>query len=555
MDLSSRNAAAQHYCRQYRATSDTQIFCVFVLYSFTYSSTAGLLSPWALCETYNGGNITHELQKQLIAVSQCLTQDQYVVSGKTALGMALHRGRISPHAISNEVSVSRNFTISSDDIVAKFNRCKLHLFVEDGDYLVCFLQKSCASIATSKNDAPWKQRNIFVPFTTLHADLSLNTEPACRNISKNVSKDVSINESKYESKRTCVCQVQQQHVEVNNTISVFDDNCTDQKLSALFGNWKQATVSTFLETEWQRDWHEYFRVQYALSKRWRYCELYTGNNISQALHDQLGVVAECFRQKGIPYYVSYGTLLGIVRDGGINPYEVDNDIVIPLNFTITPKMYRFMESFNLHLFMDGIPRLCYKAAEPHTLDAPWGQSKGYMVYSDVYPFLPFFPVEFDYFDSGKNKSNLLNFSYGVEEVRVGNITVRTYDNVTARLFMRRKYKNYNMPPLQNGSEWKSYWHYKIANITPAECNNITDTFACTRVNCTDNQTAPRCPGHCASFCIPRKKKLGNTTGNATGILHGTHESHGLNHYEVAVVVVGSFVMVLGIVVKHFTKIR
>eukprot|EP00041_Stephanoeca_diplocostata_P017524 m.355195 g.355195 ORF g.355195 m.355195 type:complete len:538 (-) comp20733_c0_seq1:212-1825(-) len=484
----ARNSSQSRRSTRNSSRKSGQFFTLLVANTIIHTCVGQLLSPWVLCETYNGVNITDALQKQLISVAQCLSREHYAVTRKTALGMALHQGRISPYAMSNDVAVSQDFKFS-DEAIVRFTRCNLHMFLDDGNYRVCFLQKLSANIALSKADAPWNQKEHFVPFTTLYAELSVHTNHTCQNDPGN------------ESNKICFCQVQQQHPQENASINVFDDRCTDKMLSSSFGVWKQANASDFWEAPWQQEWYAYFSVQYALSKRWKYCALYSGDNISQALHDQLGIVTACFRQKGIPYYITYGTLLGIVRDGGINPYEVDNDIAIPMNFTITTQMYQYMEVFNLHLFMDGIPRVCYKAAQPHRWDAPWSQNQAYMVYSDLYLVLPYIPTELDYFDSGRNKSNLINVSYSAEEVQVGNHTVTTYDNVTARYFMKHKYKDYDRPPLHRGMDWKSYWHYRVANITPPECNGVADCYACTRVRCAENLTGPSCPGHCTSYCI------------------------------------------------------
>tara|TARA_Y100000389_G_C17033005_1_gene304368 strand:- start:232 stop:453 length:222 start_codon:yes stop_codon:yes gene_type:complete len=57
------------------------------------------------------------------------------------------------------------------------------------------------------------------------------------------------------------------------------------------------------------------------------------------LMDMLTVLHEVFRFHDIFHVLGYGTLLGAVRGGDINPYEVDNDIIVNATaFNVTARL-------------------------------------------------------------------------------------------------------------------------------------------------------------------------------------------------------------------------
>ena len=125
---------------------------------------------------------------------------------------------------------------------------------------------------------------------------------------------------------------------------------------------------------------------------WRFCK-YGSQNRSQDLLDQLQCVVKSLHASNESYFIYLGTLIGYARDNGINPYEVDNDIVIEKTLD-KPKFAKFLSQCGMILFKYGIWRACMLSDEPRKLDTPpWRQ---YLPYTDFYTaqFDPF--VDWDF---------------------------------------------------------------------------------------------------------------------------------------------------------------
>eukprot|EP00041_Stephanoeca_diplocostata_P015801 m.303148 g.303148 ORF g.303148 m.303148 type:complete len:391 (+) comp20160_c0_seq1:114-1286(+) len=123
------------------------------------------------------------------------------------------------------------------------------------------------------------------------------------------------------------------------------------------------------------------------ARNFQECAPYLGVNVSEELWKQLGLVSQAFETANVPFMLFAGTLLGVMRDNGINPYEVDCDIMVDENFTITNKTQDALHSHGLHAFWyKGDIRICNRqqkklilqAGQPHLkpiflerLHRPW----------------------------------------------------------------------------------------------------------------------------------------------------------------------------------------
>eukprot|EP00041_Stephanoeca_diplocostata_P015286 m.291661 g.291661 ORF g.291661 m.291661 type:complete len:378 (-) comp19982_c0_seq2:439-1572(-) len=95
------------------------------------------------------------------------------------------------------------------------------------------------------------------------------------------------------------------------------------------------------------------------TRKFHACTPYMGNNVSEALLKQLGAASEAFYEVNVNFTLFAGTLLGAIRNNGINPYEVDCDIMVDENFTITDSIQAALHARGLHAFWyKGNIRIC-----------------------------------------------------------------------------------------------------------------------------------------------------------------------------------------------------
>ena len=115
-------------------------------------------------------------------------------------------------------------------------------------------------------------------------------------------------------------------------------------------------------------------------KQWNGCKPRIGAGRTNTLNQQLLKVIDALEELHIDYYVSFGTLIGVLRDGGMNPNEVDNDIVITrLNMTLD--VYRVFHKHGLHIFLQDVWRVCFTGGGARY--AAWDVSH-YYPYTDIY---------------------------------------------------------------------------------------------------------------------------------------------------------------------------
>ena len=101
---------------------------------------------------------------------------------------------------------------------------------------------------------------------------------------------------------------------------------------------------------------------------WENCKELSGN-IHDTLFDQLKRFVSIINET--EYVIAYGTLLGAIRDKGINPNEVDNDIVVEKTFSPTIELKNKLMQKNLIIFKHDIYRVCDYSQTKRSNDPPW----------------------------------------------------------------------------------------------------------------------------------------------------------------------------------------
>ena len=78
------------------------------------------------------------------------------------------------------------------------------------------------------------------------------------------------------------------------------------------------------------------------TKEWNGCQTFKESwNIREELRKQLESVIYVFEKLNITYALYAGTLIGALRDNDINKHEVDNDLMVPMEFKRTENIRRF----------------------------------------------------------------------------------------------------------------------------------------------------------------------------------------------------------------------
>eukprot|EP01083_Nonionella_stella_P220434 788653_1 len=119
---------------------------------------------------------------------------------------------------------------------------------------------------------------------------------------------------------------------------------------------------------------------------WTYCNGNYGNR-TDALFEQLIDIRDVFVELNVKHVVWDGTHIGAMRDHGMNPYEIDNDLLVW--WSVPDKMvYQKLYDRGLILFEDGCWRICRKRSSGRRLPIPpwesWWPLTVYFPYTDVY---------------------------------------------------------------------------------------------------------------------------------------------------------------------------
>lgn len=174
---------------------------------------------------------------------------------------------------------------------------------------------------------------------------------------------------------------------------------------------------------------------------WRNCkELGKTENVHNVLFDQLKRFVSVIDR--MEYIISYGTLLGAIRDGGMNPHEVDNDIIMKKNFRPTVDFKNKLMLKGLIIFKHDIYRVCDYSQTKRTNAPPW---KEYVPYTDVYNHLPSLKLYHE-------KPQVFKTKWKRSKMKIRDIYVKTPDIKTSKEFLSLKYGNWGT--YQKKNTWK-----------------------------------------------------------------------------------------------------
>ena len=117
---------------------------------------------------------------------------------------------------------------------------------------------------------------------------------------------------------------------------------------------------------------------------WSNCDAKYGDNRTADLFDQLINVRDAFIKHNISHIVTFGTLIGAMRDNRMNKYEVDNDLMV-FDESFPKVVHDELFDRGLILFFDNIWRVCKYSEQKrnNSGQAPWGDE--YYPYTDIYP--------------------------------------------------------------------------------------------------------------------------------------------------------------------------
>lgn len=162
-----------------------------------------------------------------------------------------------------------------------------------------------------------------------------------------------------------------------------------------------------------------------------------------------GISVAVLDQPQVSYTVAGGTLIGVMRDHGMNPNEIDNDVhILEPNFRFTREMLRDLYDRKLVMLWDDCWRICRR------LDADQPRRRG-LVTKPLYYFWGYFPYS-DIGNIGAEKA-----SYGIEgegagvlwensgselvKRKIGDIWVSTPNDEVTTLWLNELYGDWKTP--------------------------------------------------------------------------------------------------------------
>ena len=172
-------------------------------------------------------------------------------------------------------------------------------------------------------------------------------------------------------------------------------------------------------------------------------------NRTEALYHQLADIVAVLDHHDVLYTVAGGTLIGVMRDYGMNPNEIDNDIhILEPNFRFTRQMRQDLYDRKLIILWDDCCRICRRLDE--------GQSRrSHFVLRPLYYFWGYFPYT-DVGNIGAAKA-----SYGIEseaarslweksgnelvQRQIGDIWVSTPNDEVTNLWLNDLFGNWTTP--------------------------------------------------------------------------------------------------------------
>ena len=115
------------------------------------------------------------------------------------------------------------------------------------------------------------------------------------------------------------------------------------------------------------------------------CAKWKGGSRQDKLFEQMKIITKALGET--KYYITYGSLLGIMRDHDINPYEVDNDIAVPEIWKPSQEFKKIIwKKGGLIAFRHDIWRVCEYSDTDNLRSSPWGVDYG--IYTDFYNLIP-----------------------------------------------------------------------------------------------------------------------------------------------------------------------
>jgi len=156
----------------------------------------------------------------------------------------------------------------------------------------------------------------------------------------------------------------------------------DQNNVRNISNKKSSTLTPQNETPQQIKKNAILQTNETFS--FKNCAKWTGGSRIDTLYKQLKSVTIALNETD--YYISFGSLIGIMRDHDINPSEVDNDIVVHDEWKPSQKFKQKIWNDGLIIFFSGIYRVCTFSKKNTLNGAPWG--KEYGIYTDIYNMIP-----------------------------------------------------------------------------------------------------------------------------------------------------------------------
>jgi len=168
---------------------------------------------------------------------------------------------------------------------------------------------------------------------------------------------------------------------------------------------------------------------------WDGCQPYYGTDIQTGLFEQLKRVVSVFSRKGIRYALTYGSLIGVLREKNINSNEIDNDMVVDSSFSLTPNIVHEFREQNLHIFRAKhhvrICNLGSSSTKSHNHGGP------YRVYTDLYLQLPQMKIQWN----SVRSSEIYNVD-SFESVKIRGLSVQIPALKIAYPFLKQKYGNW-----------------------------------------------------------------------------------------------------------------
>ena len=189
------------------------------------------------------------------------------------------------------------------------------------------------------------------------------------------------------------------------------------------------------------------------TKKWNGCQTFKeGWSVREELRKQLETVVYVFDKLNINYTLYAGTLIGALRDHDINKHEVDNDLMVPMEFKRTENIRRVFFAHGLHIFKDGIYRIC-NIGQSTTSILPWKNLKPwgntYSTYTDLYEFLPHLHCNSkDVF----SKSDWIKIQ-SYERIQISNFLATIPNRIQTEKCLRTRYGSWDIN--DSGEKWNS----------------------------------------------------------------------------------------------------